>query len=66
MGKAEGDEIPWFNALTTYIGYAILTLFGHLRDWGGRVTGRWGTSRYFGARNARPDDVSRYNIYDAI
>ena len=38
------DEPTWFAALTTYLGFAVLILFGHLRDMLGKTTGR---SRYF-------------------
>jgi hypothetical protein len=58
MDKQTADEIPWVSALTTYFGYAVLTLFGHMRDWGGRVTGSWGTSRYFGDRGGASKKVS--------
>ena len=34
------NEIPIFIALTTYFGYAILTVFGKLRDFFGRCLGR--------------------------
>lgn len=37
-------QIPMFVAFTTYFGYAILTLFGKLRDLFGRCSGR---GRYF-------------------
>lgn len=42
-----GDEHPisWFVAITTYFGYAVLVLFGHVRDFFGKFTG---SSRYFG------------------
>lgn len=48
-GEFEGD-VGLYAALTTYLGYAVLILFGHLRDFFGRMTG-W--SRYFGS-NSRP------------
>lgn len=38
------DEPTWFAALTTYLGFAVLILFGHLRDMLGKTTGQ---SRYF-------------------
>ncbi len=46
--KAEEEEsedtTTWFVALTTYLGFAVLIAFGHLRDFFGKVTG-W--SRYY-------------------
>lgn len=50
--RPHGGEHPitWFAAITTYFGYAVLVLFGHLRDFFGKVTG---ASRYFG-RNVAP------------
>ena len=44
-GTREEHVIPMFVALTTYFGYAILTIFGRLRDLFGRSLGR---GRYFG------------------
>lgn len=43
--KSMKDENPitWFAALTTYLGYSILILFGHLRDFVGNLLGN---SRY--------------------
>jgi hypothetical protein len=38
------DATPWFSALSTYLGYAVLILFGHIRDALGKTTGY---SRYF-------------------
>ena len=38
------EEPTWFAALTTYLGFAVLILSGHVRDFLARVTGR---SRYF-------------------
>jgi serine palmitoyltransferase len=40
-----GHEVPitWFAAITTYFGYAVLILFGHIRDFFGRM---FGMSRY--------------------
>jgi hypothetical protein len=49
------DRIGWFAAMSTYFGYAVLILFGHLRDALGKLTGR---SRYFHSR-ARPAKVRR-------
>eukprot|EP01138_Halocafeteria_seosinensis_P012750 gb/GECG01013026.1/.p1 GENE.gb/GECG01013026.1/~~gb/GECG01013026.1/.p1 ORF type:complete len:679 (+),score=84.32 gb/GECG01013026.1/:1-2037(+) len=37
-------EPNWFAALTTYMSYAVLMLFGYIRDFFGRLTG---SSRYF-------------------
>jgi serine palmitoyltransferase len=42
MGNSE--EPTWFAALTTYLGFAVLILFGHVRDFLGKLSGR---SRYF-------------------
>ncbi len=36
-------EISWFSAFTTYFGYAMLTVIGHIRDFLGKITG---VSRY--------------------
>lgn len=33
------NEITWFAAITTYLGYAILIIFGHIRDFFGKLTG---------------------------
>ena len=38
------NDIPVFVALTTYLGYVVLTIFGRLRDFVGRCTSR---GRYF-------------------
>ena len=38
------NDIPVFVALTTYLGYVVLTVFGRLRDFFGRCTSR---GRYF-------------------
>ena len=50
-----GDDHPisWFVAITTYFGYAVLVMFGQIRDFFGKFTG---SSRYFGA-NLRPKKV---------
>ena len=45
------EEPTWFAALTTYLGFATLILFGHLRDFLAKLTGR---SRYFKAARAPP------------
>lgn len=45
--------LSWFVAFTTYMGYAVLIMFGHLRDFCGKLTG-W--SRYFNV-NSRPPKV---------
>ena len=34
----EPPPITWFAAVTTYIGYAVLILFGHIRDFFGNLT----------------------------
>jgi len=47
------DEIAFFTALTTYLGYAVLICFGHIRDFFGKATGY---SRYFGM-NSQPPKV---------
>jgi hypothetical protein len=49
----EAEEISFFPAITTYLGYAVLIVFGHLRDYMGKITG---CSRYFNV-NARPPKV---------
>lgn len=43
MGIESSAKSVWFVALTTYIGYAVLIAFGHVRDFIGSFTGR---SRY--------------------
>ena len=57
-------EIPIFIAVTTYFGYAILTLFGKIRDFFASLTG---TGRYYG--KSRKDGVAPLihkseNFYD--
>ena len=47
------DEPTWFAALTTYLGFAVLILFGHLRDMLGKTTGQ---SRYFKKTGAAAED----------
>jgi hypothetical protein len=47
-------EISAFPAFTTYFCYAVLIVFGHLRDFVGKLTG---CSRYLNV-NARPKKVS--------
>ena len=49
----EEPHIGWFSALTTYLGYAVLIVFGHIRDF---IAKRTGHSRYFGP-NSRPPKV---------
>jgi hypothetical protein len=49
--------IRGFVALTTYMGYAVLIMMGHLRDFFGKLTGM---SRYF-HNNSRPPMV-RYLV----
>ena len=48
-------EPSWFSALTTYLNYAILILFGHSRDFIAKITGH---SRYFGANSRPPRDYA--------
>ncbi len=45
MSYERGHEIPitWFAAISTYFGYAVLILFGHIRDFFGKL---FGVSRY--------------------
>lgn len=40
-----------FVSVTTYLGYAVLVIFGHLRDFFGKVTGK---SRYFNTNSTPP------------
>ena len=47
------NDIPVFVALTTYLGYVVLTIFGRLRDFFGKLTGH---GRYFSGQNAMPKD----------
>jgi hypothetical protein len=48
-----GLELKWVLALTTYIVYMVLIVFGHLRDALDKITGR---SRY-SSMEARPSPV---------
>jgi hypothetical protein len=50
---AHETPLSWFAALTTYFGYVVLILFGHTRDFFGKLTGR---SRYIG-NNRKPAKV---------
>lgn len=50
---AHETPLSWFAALTTYFGYVVLILFGHTRDFFGKLTGR---SRYLG-NNRKPAKV---------
>jgi hypothetical protein len=43
--QSEGGPESWFSALTTYLAYGVLVLFGHIRDSLGKYTG---CSRYAG------------------
>lgn len=52
--STEDPALSGFVAVTTYLGYAVLVIFGHLRDFFGKVTGK---SRYFNT-NCRPLPVS--------
>ena len=57
------NEIPLFIALTTYFGYAILTVFGKLRDFFGKCLGR---GRFFSEdidHNRAPLVASWENFY---
>jgi hypothetical protein len=47
----EEFRISWFSALTTYLGYGVLILFGHIRDFLGK---NFGNSRYFTAHSKPP------------
>jgi hypothetical protein len=46
-------RIGFWSALTTYLGYAVLVIFGHLRDFFGKRTGQ---SRYFNS-SSKPAKV---------
>jgi hypothetical protein len=50
----EEELIRFWSAITTYLGYAVLVLFGHVRDFFGKLTGH---SRYFDV-NSLPPKVS--------
>jgi serine palmitoyltransferase len=57
-------EIPLFVGFTTMFGYAILTIFGHIRDFFGRLLS---TGRYFGKEvrsDVAPLVQSAENFYD--
>lgn len=47
-----------WSSLTTYLGYAVLIIFGHLRDAFGKMTGQ---SRYFG-KHSKTKSVSTSRI----
>ncbi len=53
------DCITWFAALTTYFSYALLILFGHIRDYLGKITGN---SRYFNASARSPKVCINYTF----
>jgi serine palmitoyltransferase len=62
MAKGEhGGENPitWFSALTTYLGYATLIVFGHLRDFVGKSLGR---SRYKKSFEAGKDGYAPFSF----
>ena len=44
----EPNPPSFFSAITTYLGYAVLIMFGHLRDMGGKLTGY---SRYYNSNS---------------
>ena len=57
-------DIPLFVGFTTMFGYAILTVFGHIRDFFGRLLS---TGRYFGKKvrsDVAPLVQSSENFYD--
>ena len=54
------DVITWFAALTTYLSYAVLILFGHLRDFLGKITGK---SRYFNGSGTPPKVSVLFFLY---
>jgi hypothetical protein len=47
-----------FTYISTYLGYGILVVFGHLRDFFGKLCGY---SRYFN-QGSKPPKVSSYSI----
>jgi serine palmitoyltransferase len=51
----EEHQITWFAAMTTYFGYVILIVFGHTRDFFGRLSGK---SRYFGTKKQVAKGIS--------
>lgn len=55
LQATQEENIAAFTAITTYMGYAVLYVFGHLRDYLAHLTG-W--SRYFNAA-ARAPEVRR-------
>lgn len=48
--SAHESHITYFTAITTYWAYAVLIMFGHVRDFFARLTG-W--SRYFGGNSSK-------------
>jgi serine palmitoyltransferase len=49
MGHGEKESSRGFTYVTTYLGFAILSLFGHFRDFFGKL---FGAGRYFGPTGA--------------
>jgi len=37
MGRKEDEEVPMMAAILTYFGYAVLMLYGYLRDFFGHL-----------------------------
>ena len=54
--KKESEEAitSLFVAITTYLGYAVLIFYGHVRDFFGKVTG-W--SRYYSKQKSKNREV---------
>ena len=48
-----------FTYISTYLGYGILVVFGHLRDFFGKLCGY---SRYFN-QGSKPPKVSSYSLF---
>lgn len=34
--REEDESVPWWVLLTTYLGYLVLIVFGHVRDFFGK------------------------------
>ncbi len=51
LPDAHESPLSWFAALTTYLGYVTLIIFGHVRDFFGKLTSQ---GRYFNADSKPP------------
>ncbi len=49
QSQPDESKITWFAAITTYLGYAVLIVFGQMRD----IFGKLFYSRYFQLKNPK-------------